>query len=313
MRFETHSHSMYSNIRLIDSVNKPKDLIQKAYDLGLAGIALTDHEALCGHVEFLESGKKLKESGKVSKDFKLALGNEIYLTDDREGKTRYWHFILIAKNKDGYAALKKLSSIAWYYSFNKKGMTRVPTLKKELKAIVQEFPNTLIAQSACLGSEIAGLVLELVDAERKKDEQLIYQIKVKIHNFITFCLDLFGEDFYLEVAPSASTDQKKYNKRVKAIADFYNIKLVFGGDAHYLSANDREAHKSFLNSKDGEREVDDFYYYAYLMNDEEAFNNCGGIFSKEEFNEICNNSIEIMNKIEDYSIYHSPIIPPSSV
>lgn len=313
MRFEIHSHSMYSNIRLIDCINKPEDLIRKASELGLAGITLTDHESLSGHVDWLNSEKKLKKDGVIPSDFVCALGNEIYLVDKREDATKFWHFILIAKNKQGHRALRELSSTAWYNSFRYKGMERVPTTKDELRVIVQKYPNSLIASSACLGSEVARLTLELVDLEKGNDAQSIYNKKLEIVNFCNYCKDLFGDDFYLEVAPSASKDQIKYNKRIKEIAQGLHIKLVFGGDAHYLTKNDRFVHKAFLNSKDGEREVDEFYSYAYLMNDEEAFKNCSQVFAKEEFDEICLNSIEVMNKIEHYELDHSPIIPETEV
>ena len=85
--------------------------------------------------------------------------------------------------------------------------------------------------------------------------------------------------------------------------------MVMGTDAHYPSSEFREIHKAFLNSKDGEREVDSFYHDAHLMDDEEAFENVKDIFTKEEFQEMCNNSLEIMNKIEEYELFHSPIIP----
>lgn len=85
--------------------------------------------------------------------------------------------------------------------------------------------------------------------------------------------------------------------------------MVMGTDAHYPSSEFREIHKAFLNSKDGEREVDSFYHDAHLMDDEEAFENVKDIFTKEEFQEMCNNSLEIMNKIEGYELFHSPIIP----
>lgn len=313
MRFEIHSHSMYSNIRLIDCINKPEDLIRKAAELGLAGITLTDHESLSGHVDWLNSEKKLKKDGAIPSNFVCALGNEIYLVDNRENATKFWHFILIAKNKQGHRALRELSSTAWYNSFRYKGMERVPTTKDELRAIVNKYPSSLIASSACLGSEVARLTLELVDLEKGNDAQAIYNKKLEIVNFCNYCKDLFGDDFYLEVAPSASKDQIKYNKRIKEIAQRLHIKLVFGGDAHYLTKNDRFVHKAFLNSKDGEREVDEFYAYAYLMNDEEAFKNCSQVFAKEEFDEICANSIEIMNKIEHYELDHSPIIPETKV
>ena len=164
MRFETHSHSHFSNIRLIDSINKPKDMILTAYKLGYGGIALTDHEALCGHIEWLELEKELKSKGEIPQDFKCALGNEIYLTDTREPKQKYWHFILIAKNTAGHRALRELSSQAWLNSYTDRRLERVPTLKTELAAIVKKYPNSLVADTACLGSEFDGLVLQLVDA-----------------------------------------------------------------------------------------------------------------------------------------------------
>ena len=110
-RFETHSHSHYSNIRLLDSINRPKDMILTAYKLGLSGICLTDHEALCGHVEFLQLEKSLKEKGKIPEDFKIGLGNEIYLTDDRRKSQKYFHFILIAKDTEGHRQLRELSEL----------------------------------------------------------------------------------------------------------------------------------------------------------------------------------------------------------
>ena len=108
-RFETHSHTYYSNLRLLDCINRPKDLVKRAAELGLAGIAITDHEALCGHMELNMFQKEIQ---KDYPDFKIALGNEIYLTPNREMGQRYYHFILIAKNKIGHRALRELSSRA---------------------------------------------------------------------------------------------------------------------------------------------------------------------------------------------------------
>lgn len=188
-------------------------------------------------------------------------------------------------------------------------MERCPTLKSELVEIVKKYPNSLVADTACLGSEFDAYVLNLVEAEKKEDEEEILKWKIKIRDFLGFCLDLFEDDFYIEIAPGVSKDQKTFNKRVKKIAQYYKIKMVMGTDAHYPSSEFREIHKAFLNSKDGEREVDSFYHDAHLMDDEEAFENVKDIFTKEEFQEICNNSLEIMNKIEEYELFHSPIIP----
>ena len=309
MRFETHCHSHYSNIRLIDSICKPKDLILTAFQLGYSGITITDHEALCGHVEWLELEKELKEKGKIPNDFVCALGNEIYLTDTREPSQKYWHFILIAKNTVGHRALRELSSQAWLKSYRHRGMERVPTLKSELKEIVNKYPNSLIATNACIGGELGNLVLNLIEQEKKNSINEIQKIKQEINAFITFCLELFGEDFYIEIAPGTSKDQKAFNSRIKSIANFYKIKMIVATDAHFLTEKDREIHKSFLNSKDGDREVDSFYYDAHLMNDKEAYEKIKDYYSIEEFLDMCHNSIEIMNKISKYEIFHKPIIP----
>lgn len=257
----------------------------------------------------MELEQELKEKGVISSNFKCALGNEIYLTNTREPKQKYWHFLLIAKNTEGHRALRELSSKAWLNSYTDRRMERCPTLKSELIEIVKKYPNSLVADTACLGSEFDAYVLNLVEAEKKEDEEEILKWKIKIRDFLGFCLDLFKDDFYIEIAPGVSKDQKTFNKRVKKIAQYYKIKMVMGTDAHYPSSEFREIHKAFLNSKDGEREVDSFYHDAHLMDDEEAFENVKDIFTKEEFQELCNNSLEIMNKIEGYELFHSPIIP----
>jgi len=312
-RFETHSHSEYSNIRLLDCINRPKDLLSMAAQLGYSGLTITDHEALCGHVDFIQAEKSLKEKGTIPEDFKLGLGNEIYLTDTRDKSQKYYHFILIAKNDVGHRALKELSSRAWYYSYYDRGMERVPTLKTELTEIINKYPNSLIGTTACLGGELPKLVFDLIKAEKSNNEEEIYECKKAIFDFLTFCRNLFGDDFYIEVAPGQSKDQLKYNERVKGIAAGMGIKMIFATDAHYLTAKDRFIHKSYLNSKDGDREIDDFYLYAHLMDNEEAFENLSPVFSEEEFAAMCAHTIEIMDKIEGYNLAHQPIIPTRKV
>lgn len=309
-RFDDHSHSMFSNFRLIDSINRPKDMILKAHELGMKGIALTDHETVAGHVEWLNCERDLKKAGKIPEDFKCACGNEIYLVDSRENIERYWHYILIAKNTEGHRALRELSSIAWYNGFSSRGLMRVPTQKCELENIVKKYPNTLIATTACLGGELPHFVAELIKAENNNSENEIYMWKSKIDEFMRWNVDLFGKDFYVEVAAAASKDQIKFNKRVLSIAAAYDVKIVIGSDAHYLTEKERPVHKAYLNSKDGEREVDDFYTYSHMMDNAEAFANLeesGYDFAR--FIELCNNSMEIYDKIETYDIFRQPIIP----
>lgn len=229
-RFDTHAHSEFSNIRIIDAISKIPDMLKTAHQLGMSGIALTDHECLCGHLKWLQAEKKLKQDNVLPQNFKAALGNEIYLVEDRNNIEKYWHYILIAKNSKGHRALRELSSKAWYYGYNSRGMMRVPTEMKELEAIVKKYPNTLIAQTACLGGFIPSRVLKLIDAEKKQDNELIYNLKVEIDKFIKWNIDLFGDDFYIEVAAGQSKDQIKFNQRIGMIAKAYNRKIVIGSD-----------------------------------------------------------------------------------
>ena len=93
-RFEVHSHTHYSqsNIRLLDCINRPKQLIDRAIELGLAGIAITDHDCLSSHPEVNIYAQKIQ---KEHPDFKVALGNEIYLCGSRESGQKYYILIVI--------------------------------------------------------------------------------------------------------------------------------------------------------------------------------------------------------------------------
>lgn len=288
-------------------------MMKTAYELGYSGITITDHECLSGHVEWLQTEKKLKEKGIIPEDFKCGLGNEIYLVDNREDIERYWHYILIAKNDMGHRALRELSSKAWYYSFSSRGMTRVPTEKKDLERILQLYPNSLIATNACIGGELGGRVLALLKAESNNDTEEVMRNKILIDEYIKWNKELFGDDFYLEFAAGNSKDQRAFNARIKSIAQFYNLKLIIGSDAHYLTSSHRVIHKAYLNSKEGEREVDEFYADAHFMTHEEVYDRIKDFFTIEEYEQICNNSMEIYSKIEGYNLFKNPIIPEVEV
>ena len=310
-RFEVHSHTHYSNLRLLDCINRPKDLINRAIELGLAGIAITDHEALCGHIEInMYQQELLKEHP----DFKVALGNEIYLTDTRDMGQRYYHFILIAKNKEGHRALRELSSRAWMNSYWDRGMERVPTLKSDIEEIMKKYPGTLIATTACLGGELSVNTLNLMNAEATGDKNGAEIAHNNIVNFMLWCKEIFKDDFYVECAPGASRDQILVNKRLVSIAQAFGLKMVIGSDAHYLKKEDRYVHKAYLNSKGGEREVDEFYEFAYLQTNEEIIENLKkSDFSEDYIMQMFDNSYGIFEKIENYSLAHKQTIPKVSV
>lgn len=316
--FSIHNHTEYSNLRLLDSINKVRLMFDRAIELGLQGFAITDHECLSAHIQAIQIYKEYLKDGKITEDFKVALGNEIYMVDDKTGENMpygYTHFILLAKDKKGHRVIRELSSQAWNNSFHGKGMERVPVSKGQVKKIMKKYKGHVVASTACLGGELAKLVLLLDDAEKKGEVALANAYKSKINDFILFCKDVFGEDdFYIELQPSNAREQIVFNMRAMSIAGFYNVKTVFSTDSHFLKKEDRFVHKSFLNSKDGEREVDDFYATAYMMDADEMYDD---YFSKyltlEQFNTMALNTNEIGDKIEFYDLFKPQFIPEVEV
>lgn len=309
-RFEVHAHTDTSNVRLLDSVNNTKDLINRAVKLELAGISITDHEVLSNCPEAAFYGEEIR---KEHPDFKVALGNEIYLCDTRDMGQKYFHFILIAKDLRGWRALRELSSGAWLNSYWDRGMERTVTLKSDLEEIVKRFPNSLIATTACLGGELSTRVANMLDAEAMFDMNTRAQEHEAIVNFMLWCKELFGDDFFIECAPAASRDQIRVNKKLINIAEAFGAKMVIGSDAHYLKKEDRYVHKAYLNSKGGEREVDSFYEYSYLQDENEIRENLAKSYTEDIINWMFDNSMEIYSKIENYDIRHKQTIPKVEV
>ena len=300
-----------SNLRLVDCINKVPALINRAIELGLCGIAITDHECLSAHVEANQYAQKIAEQ---HPDFKIALGNEIYLCPNRDKGQKYYHFILIAKNAQGHKALRELSSRAWMNSFVDRRMERVVTTYNDLIEICGKYPNSLIASTACLAGELSAQTLLLIEAEKLGDKMGAEAAHNDIVNFILFCQRIFGKDFYIECAPGCSKEQVAVNRRLLSISKCFNIPMIIGSDSHYLKKEDRYIHKAFLNSKEGEREVDAFYEYSYLQSNEEIIEHLQkSSFDELYVNEMFKNSQEIYNKIENYSLFHTQQIPKVDV
>ena len=300
-RFVPHCHTEMSNFRLLDCIIKLPDLVKRGKEIGLAGLAITDHETIAQSIRVCKLQKE-------NPDLKIAIGNEIYLTDVRQTGIKYYHFILIAKDAEGHKQLRQLSSRAWMNSYWDRGMERVPTLKSELKEIVGRNSGHLLATSACLGGELSSCVVEMEKARHMEDMETATIKYNQIINFMKFVDEVFGDDFYVEVAPGASKEQIVANNKLVQIAQLYGKKVVIGDDAHYLKKEDRYIHKAYLNSKGGERETDAFYEYAYLQDEDDLRKNLEpsvGIL----IDELCKNSMEMFDKIQIYDLLHNQTIP----
>jgi len=320
--FSMHNHSEYSNVRLLDSTNKISALFQRALDIGLTGFALTDHEILSGSVKMIQTYKKLLEEGKIKEDFKIAIGNEIYLIDDiedyQENYTKethsYYHFLLIAKDEIGFQALKELSSTAWSNSFIQRGMQRVPLSKSQLTQVMKRYKGHLIASTACLGGELPQQLLKLRKLRAKEDTIGEAQKKQEIIDFILYCQETFGKDnFFFEVQPNTSDEQVYVNQMIRVLAEQAKVKIVYTTDSHYLSSEERAIHKAFLNAMDGEREVDTFYSTAYMMDKEEVYSFFKDYVPREEFEQWTDNTNYVRDQIKMYDVYQPQEIPKIEV
>ena len=205
-----HNHTAQgSNLRFLDSINRPEDLIDKALRLGFSGIAITDHEALCAAVTVLH---KRDEIEKDHPDFKIIFGNEIYLIDESEvhNTDKFYHFILLAKDAEGWFQLKTLSSGAWERSYMHKGQKRVPTTYQDIEKVVGQNPGHLLCSTACIGGELPTRILHH-DVE-------------KANNFVRWCIKTFGpENVALEIQPSDAEEQIIVNKTIIGFANYYNL------------------------------------------------------------------------------------------
>lgn len=306
--FLTHAHTYFSNFRLRDAINSPEELIDYCHKLGLAGVVITDHEVLSGHVRAYKYAKENKER---LGDFQVSFGNEIYLVDKQEvfkkrvknERIPFYHFILIAKNEKGYEALKRLSSRAWKNSFFYKGIERTPTYKDELEEIMKEYKGNVIATTACIGGELPQLLIEY-----KKNPTL--ENKRKVHNFIVWLKKVFGDDLYFELQPSKlNEDQLIANKMLLEVGKAYGVKCIVATDAHYLNKKKKKPHEIYLKASEGEREVEEFYSTTYVMSKQELLE----YFDADLLEELIKNTHEIKNKIEPIKFEQEIKVPKVKV
>ncbi|MCM3131590.1 DNA polymerase III subunit alpha [Paenibacillus polysaccharolyticus] len=208
-----HVHSEYS---LLDGAARIPDLVDKAADLGMTTLALTDHGVMYGAIPFYKAC--------VERGIKPIIGCEAYMTagSRKERGSRkdqpIYHLILLAKNMTGYRNLMKLCSIGHLEGFHYK-----PRIDMESLAAHHEG---IICLSACLGGEVPQHLLHGREEEARR-AAIRYQ-------------NIFGSDFYLELQDHGLAEQKRVNPQLIKLAAELEIQLVATNDAHYLSEEDAE-------------------------------------------------------------------------
>ena len=307
-----HVHTHFS---LFDGIATPQEYVDRAVEIGMPAIAITDHGSLSGHREMYRTAK--------AAGIKPILGIEGYITKDRhdhEDKKdkndpldlNYNHLIILAKNAVGLQNLNKLNELAWTEGFYKK-----PRMDWE---ILETYKEGLVVTSGCLSGYLAKAIESDNFAAAKEH--------------ITWAKATFGDDYYIEVMPH---NPPEINKTLLALADEFGVKSIVTPDCHHSHTGQREIQelKLILNSYSNKTVKDvtydksckhdnlmdrlDYLYGAdrqmtfrdfeiHLLSDEEMHKamEAQGIDRQDMYD----NTVEITNKIEDYDIQdHLDLLP----
>jgi len=231
-----HVHSQYS---LLDGAADIPSMFKKAVADGMPGIALTDHGNMFGAFQFIAEAEKINAQY-ASPVIKPILGCEFYLVEDRHRKkfgggekdVRY-HQLLLAKNALGYRNLVKLASLGFIQGVYGK----YPRIDKEL---LLQYHEGLIATTCCLGAEVPRTILRKGEAEGEK--------------IFKWWLDIFGEDYYVELQRHSIPEQDEVNLVLQRFAVKHNVKIIASNDSHYVEQTDFNAHDILLCVNTGQKQ-----------------------------------------------------------
>ena len=296
-----HVHTQYS---ILDGQAAIPKLVDKAIKNGMRGMAVTDHGNMFGIKELFNYCNKVNKGKSDEEKFKPIFGCEVYCARrdlhskennalDKSG----WHLILLAKNEVGYHNLIKIVSEAWVDGYYHRPRTDHKSIEKHHEGI--------IASSACLAGEIPRYIKNGQIDEAEKS--------------IEWFKSVFGDDFYIELMrhevkdpmQRANRDTFKEQKAIEPtlieLARKHNVKIICTNDSHFVDEDNAEAHDRLLCLSTG-KDLDDPNRMLYSK--QEWFK------TREEMNEVfkdipeaLSNTIEILNKVETYSIDHAPIMP----
>lgn len=236
-----HVHTQYS---LLDGAASIKALYKKALDDKMPALAISDHGNMFGVFQFVAEAYKNRvdpDDKKSPLKVKPIVGCEFYITENRlrktfskEEKDPRHHQILLAKNEIGYKNLVKLTSIGFI-----EGMySKYPRIDKEL---IHKYHEGLIATTCCLGALVPQMIL-------KKGEE-------EAENEFKWWLNIFQEDYYVELQRHGMAEQEKVNKVLLKFAKKYKVKVIASNDSHYVDKSDFNAHDILLCINTGEKQA----------------------------------------------------------
>ncbi len=267
-----HVHTQYS---LLDGAANIGSLFDKAAKDKMPAVAITDHGNMFGAFEFVsQAWKKTKVIGKddQGKDIlaplvKPIVGCEFYVVEDRfiktftkEQKDKRYHQVLLAKNAQGYQNLVKLTSMGFIEGL----YSKYPRVDKKL---IEQYHEGIIATTCCIGAYVPQTILN--EGEEKAEQEF------------KWWLDLFGEDYYIEIQRHNIKEQELINNTLMKFAKKYNVPVIATNDSHYTERDDYNAHDILLCINTGEKQstpgFDDF------VNDEIQLKNRRFKFPNDQF------------------------------
>ena len=223
-----HVHTQFS---LLDGAAEIGNLYKKALKDNMPAIAITDHGNMFGAFQFVAEAYKHKNDDGSLK-VKPIVGCEFYVVNDRtkraftkDDKDKRYHQLLLAKNAEGYQNLIKICSLGYM-----EGMYgKYPRIDKEL---ILKYHKGLIATTCCLGAMVPQTILKKGEAEAEKE--------------FKWWLDIFGEDYYVEMQRHDIKEQNIVNEVLMKFAAKYNVKVIASNDSHYVDQQDANAHDILL-------------------------------------------------------------------
>jgi len=288
-----HVHTQFS---LLDGAADIGKLYKKAAADGMKALAITDHGNMFGAFKFVaEAGKH---------NIKPIVGCEFYVVEDRhkkqftkEKKDVRCHQLMLAKNAQGYKNLVKLCSLGYMEGLYSKW----PRIDKEL---VLKYHEGLIATTCCIGASVPQAILRKSEAEAEEE--------------FKWWLDLFGEDYYIELQRHDIPEQNTVNAVLLKYAQKYNVKVICSNDSHYVDQQDSNAHDILLCVNTGDMQSTPIAtdeeggkgYRFGFPNDQFYFKTqaeMGKLF--EDLPESLDNTNEIVDKVELLKLKRDILLP----
>jgi DNA polymerase-3 subunit alpha len=231
-----HVHTQFS---LLDGAADVASLYKKAVADGMPALAITDHGNMFGAFKFVAEASKYNTAENPN-TIKPIVGCEFYVVENRhkqqftkEDKDVRYHQLFLAKNAEGYANLVKLCSLGYIEGLYGK----YPRIDKEL---VLQYHKGLIATTCCLGASVPRTILKKGEAEGEKE--------------FKWWLDIFGEDYYVELQRHDIPEQNVVNEVLIKFALKHNVKIIASNDSHYVNQEDSNAHDILLCINTGEKQ-----------------------------------------------------------